>query len=371
MAKTSMYVGPTLTEKQQKSIDALLRNYPDNQCAVIQALHTVDFTDDEKPPAGLLTVHPITAKVHPDSLPLNFFSYLAVFPVLNNKLVDEKNMKPELLQNVIKQYSANPPKLNVRSPLPQQCDGKTWEPEFGEDENAFAGLFKQVKGRDTKYFVCVQAGAPVACKQLREKLVKKPMTFEQLFLDADYNYAHYIAQRNVQRIAFDVAKALKVPIRHMIDHGAHVATPYTARPLRGIASHLQPTCTIERVGKDVGVFNQLAPLNNKSPVLFVYEGPYNGIAVLNVSKVQGHYALPAQSGRLVAEKSKTPLPANGLIWDAMGSDANHPDLNPAAFRDTQSDEFLDGMKQMGWQQHQIYNLHPVAVKIFNPEVKRK
>lgn len=365
-----MYVGPKLSDTQQKSIDALLRNYPENKCSLIQAFHTVDFTDEERPPSGLLTVHPVDAKVHPDSLPLNFFTYLAICPVINSKMVDEKKLDVQVLQNAIKQYSTNPPKLGNRSVDLKQCDGKTWEPEFGEDENAFAGIFKQVKGRDTKYFVCVQAGAPVACKQLREKLIRKPMTFEQMLLDPDYSYAHYIAQRNVQRMAFDVARALKVPIRHMIDYGAHMPTPYTAQPMRAIASYLQPTCTVESIGKSVGVFNQLTPVNNKSPLLFVYEGPYNGIAVLNVNMVQGHYALPAQSGRLTTEKSKTPLPAAGLIWDSMGSDANHPDLNPAAFRDTQSEEFLEGMKGLGWKQHQVYNLHPVAVKIFNPEVKR-
>jgi hypothetical protein len=192
-----------------------------------------------------------------------------------------------------------------------------------------------------------------------------------LIADPDYSYAHYLAQRNVSRLAYQIARAMKAPIRHMEDVGSYTDNEFAGRPMRAVPSVLQAVSTIQPIIHEsrqaVGVFNKLTPVKEK--IHYVYEGPFAGIAVLNVSQVAGH-ALPSTSGRVVTnELSKAPLPKDGLIWEGVGK--NHEQLHPQAFGSIEEEQIMDELKGMGWKPEQITNLIPVAVKIFSGEVKRK
>jgi hypothetical protein len=210
------------------AIEAILNNY-DGQVE-IKAMHNQDFTDIENDiPSGIVMLHPPKVNVHVDSLPLNTFDYLAVCLIKKQGLNDQFfEGKEEKLKEAVPQYVGQPASLEVRDPSTAQ-DGKHWQAELGENENSFAGIFKHVKGRDIKYYVCAQAGAPVACRELRQKIANNPMTFEQLLVDKDYNYCHYLAQRNVQRLAYNVARAYGVPISHMMDTGTKSDFVYSAK----------------------------------------------------------------------------------------------------------------------------------------------
>ena len=297
------YIGRPLTSAEQLTLDACIKNYPGESIKSVTSFHTADFTDDEDTPGGLLMIHPVGAKVHVDSLPSNAFSYMAICPVLSNKDYSDADFKGKeaLLHEAVPQFSKRPPTLQCRS-IETQTDGKTWDAELGEDADAFAGVFKQTRGRDTRYFIVAQAGAPRASKQLRERIAKNSdMTFDQLLRDPMYNYCHYIAQRNAQRLAWNVARSLGVPIRHMADVGSHREAEYIALPKRAHAQYLQPTTTIDKMSNDthhVGVFNKLTPVSHNASTNFVYEGPYNGIAVFNMHNRAIGAALPSHSGRL-------------------------------------------------------------------------
>jgi len=375
-----LYSGPALSSAEQLFISAIIKNYPDDQIKQITALHTADFTDTEDIPGGMLMIHPMSARVHVDSLPLNAFTYLAIAPILPTKQWADADFKGKTAQihEACPQFSSKPPSLRCQS-VDTPLDGKTWNPEFGEDENAFAGVFKQTKGRDTRYFIAVQAGAPMAAKQLRERLLKKNLTFEQLLVDKDYNYAQYLSQRNCERLAFNMARALKVPIRSMTDMGAHAEEEYSAKPKRAVPLYTQAISTIAPVVQDsqkmVAVFNKLTPVAGAAPLQFIYEGPYNGIAVFNMNgKGRGH-ALPAHSGKVLNAPALSAADVDKRCRDVIceGADiSQHPDMVADNFRLVDSEEFLTEMESLGWkQQKTMNNLVPVVIKVFDSSVRRK
>ncbi len=368
-----VYSGPKLSSKDELAVKAILKNYENGQILKIDALHNVDFTDEEDIPGGFLMVHPVDAKLHVDSLPLNAFTYMMIVPILSD--VKEADLKPELLHEAVPQFVSKdqtPPSLKCQS-IDGSMDGKTWNAEFGEDEHAFAGIFNQTKGRDTRYFIGVQAGAPMACKQLRDRIARKNMTFEELLNDNDYNYAHYIAQRNAQRIAYNVARAFQLPIRHMSDVGAFKEQEFSALPMRAVASYVQPTSTVQRITHDsqsaIGVFNKLSPL---SKTHFVYEGPWNGIAVFHMRTGGIGHALPSHSGKLEKPKKLSPAEISKRMKNVLceGDIKKHPEIISETYKSVDSEDFLESMNKLGWKTQNLRNLIPIVIKIYNPNVKR-
>lgn len=375
----SVYVGKELSSAEKLAVEAIVKNYPDEGIIQVKAMHTADFTDEEDVPSGMLMIHPLSAKVHVDSLPLNAFTYLAIVPILvTSKLWEDSDFKSKakLLDEAVPQFTDKPPTLSTRN-VETSLDRKVWNTELGEDENAFAGVFKQTINRDVKYFICVQAGAPVACRQLRNRLSRNPLTFEQLLLDEDYNYCHYIAQRNVSRIAAVVSRAMSKGIRKMRDPGSFKTKEYSGIPYMAKPLYNQATTTIKEIvhnsEKVVGIFNKLTPVSNSIPKTFIYEGPYNGIAVFEMNGKTIGNSLPSCSG-----KRSIPIPLNkaeitqrmeGIICE--GDITKHPDIAFDTFNPVNEESFLDNMESLGWKVQGLNNLIPVIVKIFNPAIKRK
>lgn len=339
----------------------------------IYGLHTTDFADIENDlPNGIVMVHPVDAKVQVENLPLHAFSYLVVCPVISG---DVSNLNEKELQKAVPQYSKQPATLQVRS-VASGMDGKHWQAEFGEDEHSFAGVFKKTKGRDTTYYVCAQAGAPVACQQLREKLMKNPMTFQQLLNDKDYNYCHYLAQRNAKRLAYNVARACKLNINHMQDTGSFSEFDYSAKPMQAIPLHMQANSTISDLSYNsenaVAVYNKATPIDGIVTTQYIYEGPYNGIAVFNINGRAKGLALPSMSGRLEKPTKITQsveTRCNGILCEKMDP-KNHPDIIQNTFNETNNDEFIQEMIKLGWKIEGLHNLVPVMVKIWDPTIKR-
>lgn len=375
MMKTS-FVYP-LTKEHKMVVDSLLTQCPDLH--LIQGYHNSDFTEIENDiPSGMVMIHPPSSKVHPDNIPLNAFSYMVVCPIASNtdKITDASFKGFEdAIQEAVPQYCANPPNLDVRGL--SGLDSKHWEAEFGEDEHSFAGVFKRTTKRDTKYYVCAQAGAPVACKQLKEKLAKQPLTYEQLLHDPDYNYCHYLAQRNAQRLAYNVARACKVSIRHMQDTGAYSEYDYSGKPMRAVPQFIQANSTVASVTYKseaaVGVFNKVTPVSQGVLTQFVYEGPYHGISVFNMNGKAKGYGLPAHSGKIEnppKADQAVQKRCQGILCES-GIAEQHPDITHDSFRSTDDEHFLQHMNQLGWKTEGINNLVPVLVKIWDPSIKRQ
>lgn len=374
----SFYVGRELAPQERIFIQALASNYPDGGITQVQAFHNADFSDSEDVPGGLLMVHPIGAQVHVDSIPMNAFSYLTV--VLTEGEIDASKLNVEALHEACPQFSSRPPSLRCQS-IDTDTDGASWNAEFGEDDTAFAGLFKQTKGRDTKYYIVSQAGAPQAVKQLREKLIRNPMNFGELLKSREYNYAHYIAKRNSERLAYNVGRALRLPMRAMADVGSaqDASRDYLANPPRAVPLHTQANSTIEPKGNgQVAIFHRLTPVSNCAPLQFVYEGPYNGIAVFAMPRGGAHgLALPAHSGKISSNvntlsQKEIQERCRGIICEGLSDVSQHPEIASEAYNSTSSEEFTQAMEGLGWRPNKalINNLVPVLLKISNPELRR-
>lgn len=354
-----------------------MRIYGDGNVIDIEKLFTVDCTDDEDIPSGIVSRHPINGKVASDGLPNNIFDYLVVCPIINNnknkELTDEyfKNKAVDI-RAAVPQFSRAPPSLKTRN-LETGLDDKPWIAEFGENDSSFAGIFKQTTGRDTKYFVCAQAGAPVACQQLREQLARSPMTFQQLLDSKIYGYCVAIAQRNARRLAYNVSRAANVDILYEGDASAKGdVSPWRANP-----AHLQAMSTIDYLPTSnktiVGVFNKVTPINNANKSHFLYEGPYNGIAEYVVRNDCTGLGLPAHSGKHENPKSVgDPMKrSHGIICEEIHA-KEHPDIARETFKQTDDETFKAEMKKLGWRADlPRNNLIPVVLKIYDPTIKRQ
>jgi hypothetical protein len=338
----------------------------------------VDFTDEEDRPGGIVTLHNPSDVVHHDAISNNVFSYMVLCPT---KATSDDQFSEKLLQDAIPQFSNLPPDLKKLSSDKDQ-DEAIWNAELGSPD-AFAGIFKRVGEdmRSTEYFVVAHAGAPIASAQLREYVAQHPnLTYEELLSSPEYNHCHYIAERNAQRLAYNVARAFKVPIKWDHDHFAAKEIPDSALPKRADPALSQTMSTIQRVkGGMIGVFNKVRPIEQCQKVNLVYAGPYDGIALFNMKSKSTHIGLPANVGRkATASRKKRTMDWNlkrsrGIIWENKDmKNPIHADLDPEAFR-TIDDSFLSSMREMGWSESGTNTRHylvPVAVKIFNPEIRR-
>jgi hypothetical protein len=335
-----------------------------------KSIHTfVNFnaSDREDCPAGVVTRHESTSVVHPDAVPTDSLQYLIMVPI-EGEHKDEEFADTSKLMEAIPQYAQrNPPAAN---------DDKNWNPELGS-ENSFAGVFKKNDGtRETKHYICVQASVPTACNELRTFIAKNPgITYEQFVESPEYHAAHYVARRNAERIAYNVARAFKVPILHMEDT---VASGSVGSPQRAVPTFSQTSSTVRAIGNQVGIFSKVRPVESagSQKLHAVYESPYDGIVMYNMNGAAKGIGLPVTTGygpnrQAVINAPVSEKRAKGIIWE--GNAKIHPDMHKDSFISADSDEFMDAMRGTGWNDAGTKSLTrfvPVAVKIFNPEIKR-
>lgn len=328
-----------------------------------KSIHTfVNFNanDKEDAPAGVVTRHEPKSTVHPDAIPIDALQYLIMVPILGEHK-DEEFDAAKLMEAIPQYAQRNPPAIN---------DERSWNPELGS-ENSFAGVFKTNDGsRETKHFICVQASVPTTSKALRAFIAKNPkMTYEQLVNAPEYHSAHYVASRNAARIAYNVARALKVPIHHMEDSGRNA-------PQRAVPSFSQTSSTVRAIGSEVGVFSKVRPVESAGSQKFhaVYAGPYDGIALFHMDGKAKGIGLPVTTGYGERKSVNAPVSekrAKGIVWE--GNAKNHPDMHKDSFIAADADQFISAMRGTGWSETGIKSVTrfvPVAVKVFNPELKR-
>lgn len=328
-----------------------------------KSIHTfVNFNanDKEDAPAGVVTRHEPKSTVHPDAIPIDALQYLIMVPILGEHK-DEEFDAAKLMEAIPQYAQRNPPAIN---------DERSWNPELGS-ENSFAGVFKTNDGsRETKHFICVQASVPTTSKALRTFIAKNPkMTYEQLVNAPEYHSAHYVASRNAARIAYNVARALKVPIHHMEDSGRNA-------PQRAVPSFSQTSSTVRAIGSEVGVFSKVRPVESAGSQKFhaVYAGPYDGIALFHMDGKAKGIGLPVTTGYGERKSVNAPVSekrAKGIVWE--GNAKMHPDMHKDSFIAADADQFISAMRGTGWSETGIKSVTrfvPVAVKVFNPELKR-
>ena len=382
-----MYLGKELTEDNRVALDRIIKDQgPEKTIVMVNG----DFKDEEDVPGGMVTVFRPDQKIHVDSIPQEAFMYTTVTKIVDRDDGAEWTDKDftgsrmeEALNAYIPQYAPNPPQLKSYHGAPK--DDKPWNAELG-GPNTFAGIYKKVdtdNARQTHadYYIVTQASVPIVASQLRAKLIKNPdMTYKDLLTDVDFTNAHYVAERNAARLAYQVARAIGVPIRHGQDHGMMLQEQYSAPGMRAKPNMSQPVSMVKEVpGGNVAVFNKVRPISDAAKTCLVYAGPFDGVVMFNMNGKSKNIGLPADTGR----NQMPPDPntkvdykkrARGIIWEGKNAqNPMHPDLHPEAFNQCNA-EFREAMEQMGWNPRGAnvrFALIPVLTKIFNPEIKRQ
>ena len=132
-------------ENSMLKIEAILQNYPEKKDLFkVYGYANANFIDDEDVPMGLLSIHPINAEVHVDSIPEHAFQYLVVNPILLKDGVEYTDTDFPIsnkIDEAAPQYSEKPPSLYIQNKNNQDMD--EWSAELGQD--GFAGVFKKIK----------------------------------------------------------------------------------------------------------------------------------------------------------------------------------------------------------------------------------
>jgi len=376
-------------------LESLADNYRESEglAAVVQLVNA-DFSNIDTHPSGMVTVHPLDAQVHPDTVSNELFEYMVVCKVRdpNHKLSDgDFAGKETLLNEQLPQYSQNPPRMYGVRPK-EGRDLGTWEAELGP--RGYAGIYKEtVDARHTNYYVAVQASVPQACTEFKHLTFgsanKEAPTFQEMLYDPAYNFTRDLAKRNAERLAACVAQAVGVKIGMVEDVSARTSASYIARPLRAfgengmshVMSRIHPVAW--NGNNYMGVFHRVCPSEHVLDESFVAAGPYEGITLFSMkdSPVKG-LGLPLHTGMTVgcgASKKKTPLTEQekerrraGFATEGTeeGVDAR---LDPDSHRQV-DDDFVKAMAAMGWKQKGVRNrrtLTPVIVKLADEKMERK
>jgi len=371
------------------AMEAILENYPGESISEVVSLVNANYSDPDNVPSGIIMIHPETAIVHPDSIPKELFQYTVACKIQDKDgtLTDEYFKKHEDdLRTSIPQYNTKPPRIDgVFSNTSN--DKASWGPELGE--NGFAGIYKEMhpNQRETTYYVVIKAAVPKACRELRQKFIRKQgRKFKEIVQDPVFNFTTKLAERNAQRLAYCVAQVCNVKLARKIeDSRAYLERPSTAAPYLGLGydGFSQPTSVIDALvwkgeGK-IALFHKARAASRVQDTCMVDAGPYNGLTLFKLKNgVVGpglpnttKSTRPSEVGQ-IGSTDKAKRRARGFTWE--GKDGHsHPDLHPERHTEV-NDEFLEAMSNLGWDQrgvHTHFTLVPVVVKLSNPDIKRK
>lgn len=379
-------LGRSLTEDERLKLEAI---QPDGLEKVI-VFPNADFRDPEDVPSGIVTVFRADAPVHADSIPERLFEHVVVIPVGSD--ADETNRHlqafirrgemadQKALDDAVPQRAEqNPPRLSIMPPGKGGGDDtEVWHAELGSPEG-FAGVMRKTvnQGRENHYYIVVRAGIPTATEQLRNWIQHTKPTFRQLVNSNQYGFTRDLARRNALRLAYNVAVACKLDVDRMFDIGSAVAHDDACPPLRaeplGKDALEQPLSTVQDLlepgtGKRlVAIYHGIRPREVAGNTVLVAAGPYHGVALFHTpNKCRKQWGYPATTGPGNVASAAGHIPTHssrGLFWEAQGP---HPHLQASAFASPAADEFLRGMRAVGWKHtgtNSYQFLIPVLVKL--------
>ncbi len=368
-------------DAETAAMESMLENYPKGDIVNVKSFVNSRMDNPTVLPSGIVTMHPFSAVIHPDTITPNMFDNMLICPIIDpkNELTDEtfKGFENELL-NAIPQYSENPPRV-CGICTNGTNDGATWSAELG---NGFTGVFKAIglDGRSTKYFIVTRAGAQLAQQDFKDTLNRSKTTFEQVMQGNNkmYNSAKQIAKRNTRRVAYSTAYALNVQIDAEPDVPAFVSELFIAEPRRA-TGHMTAMSSLKQSSHDgdnvVAVFHDIVPSSISQRMTMVYAGLYHGIEMFKMDNNGLDIGRPASTGRnldnALASDSTMQQRCKGVVWEGRMDD-HHPELHPNAYGKING-SFLKEMGQLGWRQEGVANrqtLIPVLLKISNFDLKR-
>lgn len=361
---------------------------------------SLDTSDAEELPSGMVTIFDKDAIVHPSSIPNTLGQYLMVTELLPRKDgYKDADFQSESVRRAfnanIPQFNEAPPSYDLRHPR-TNMDVDAWGPELGQ-EDGMVGVYKvmEANGRDARYFLAVRSSIPEVVNRFKqdlgrsEAMVNGEMTFEHLINDKRLHYVDYLGRRNGYKLMYSAMKTLKVaaPFGGDGDHyvPAQNTDDSTARPMRAEPESVHAITTITPLiqggHERIAVYNGVTPSTQCGEKFFTYVSPYDGIVQFNMEGNGTGLSMPVLTGRRsVDSKTKSDdemedeiirrAKQSSIIWEQSAKYPAHPDLHPEGHYNVDK-AFLRSMQQSGWKrENERDHMIPVLLKISNPALRR-
>jgi hypothetical protein len=333
-----------------------------------------------------MVFHP-DAKVNPDHLSPSLWKTLVMCNILTvegQEYNDQHfiNHQAELAED-IEQYGKSPPTIDIRDT--RSDDTKIWDPEL--NKSGWAGVYKRYNSsnrRDAEYFVMACADAPLAGKEYMDSLVEFPMTYGEMIADPAFIYWKNLATRNAKRLAYEVARAMKVSIPVSTDHsamklGPDAADKYLAWPVDSQALSSVQSIVYETTNAVAVMINSSIPTGTRHMIAV---SPYDGVRALRIGprkKKIATVALPTVTGRTrtelppMSKGAKLKRCANVLCENEATIEAKmHPDAHIPFNNSFVKSQFIDA----GWtwdvaSVDGVEEYIPVVLKIGSRDLERQ
>jgi len=367
-----------LTAEQEKKLLAIVKSNKD-----ILGLHyfaNVDTSSDEDAPSGIALYFPVDAQVDSTLISDSMFQILAVSKVLGapyGKKLDDEYFAKKLadIASSVEQYPKLAANGEVRDPSTNR-DKKVWNSELG-GPGSFAGVYFQLRDdhRTKDYFYVTQGTVPLVVQDLKQRIAEKSPNFQELIYGKEWkglvDHASYLAQRNAAKNLATISEVCQTAIKRTDDVGASLTSDKGA-PERAVPTWQQNTYSIRTTfyqGKPaVAIYNGVVPkADNSKERFFVVSNPYNGLYSF---PLQSNYLAGASVSAIPADTGKSPIktPENVekvITWEGSAS-TSVISGNPL------NKTIKEAVKAAGWNpEEHVGLLVPLALKVFNPELKRK
>lgn len=375
----------SLTKGQEEKLNALVKSCP--SMVGLRYFSNLNTTSDEDVPSGIAMYFPVDAQVDSTLISDNMFQVFAVSKVLappyGMSLNDEYfSKKLSSINEAVQQYPKLPASSEVRNPVDNK-DCKPWNSELG-GPGSFVGVYYQLRDdhRTKDYYYVVQGTLPLVVRDLKQRINEKAPTFRELLYGSEWkgaiDHAAYMARRNVQKNLCLAAEACQTSIGRETDIGAALAdekgnpVPHMAKPERAVPNWEQNTYSIRTVlfkGKPcVAIYNGIVAKEECTrDRMFVVANPYDGIYSFPLSKCLVQVpAVPADTGKAEGLSHPKPLSGEIVVFEGKGK------LDQNDFSNPLTKPVKESIKAAGWNpENHVGLLVPLAIKLYNPELRRK
>lgn len=383
-----------LNKDQETKLNALLKSCPD--MLGIQYFSNLDTSSGEEVPSGIAMYFSPDALVDSTLISDNMFQVFAVSRVMgapHGKTLNDEYFAGKLdeINAAVKQFPRLPATGLTRAPGDNK-DRKAWNPELG-GPGSFAGVYFQLRDdhRTKDYYYVSQGTVPLVVEDLKSQINERAPTFQELLHGKDWrgliDHTEYMAQRNVQKNLVALSEVCQTSISRVDDGGAALVNekdepvPHMAMPERANPTWQQKTYSIRetmyRAKPAVAIYNGVVPKQDcAGDRYFVVANPYDGIYSFPLEKdlIRSVAAVPANTGSGIDKKpSARGKSLKILTYEGKGSSSSSSTIEEEVMRGNPlTMSIKESIKAVGWNPENHVGLFvPLALKVYDPELKRK
>jgi hypothetical protein len=382
-----------LTPEQKAKLTAFIESQPAGDLLALKVYSNLDTTSEDDVPSGMVAVFRPDALVDPTLISDNMFQVMAiskVFPGESGIKDGYFEGKEQALKLAVDQFAPMPASAKIHHKVTNR-EVEVWAPEMG-GPGSFVGVYSKLHEdhRTKDYFIAARATVPLMVQELKQDIIAEQPRYIDLVASDEWNrkvrYGVHVSRRNVFRAIANAAEACSVSVDRMTDISACLKDANHAQPEMAVPQWVQTTHGISTAVHDgkpavlitYGVVPASECLLLKQNHFFVAASAYDGLVQFNLSNhkdIEEAGGIPADTGRKVAPEKLSEAESafvgrsQGVVWD--GKNARHVDLHVDAFKPV-GPEFKGAMQNMGWNPvEHVQKLVPVALKLYNPALKRQ